>query len=110
MPIDPSKIKLRQHPNRFQALAAHNIADSDAEKYRVREGSISNASSSRGNKRREPISLTAQILQLLDRLEPDKGRQGKLFTEHLTGHRVLPSTEKELAHILEQRAKKEAER
>jgi hypothetical protein len=49
-------------------------------------------------------------LQLIDRLEPDKGRQGKLLTEHLAGHKVLPSTEEELAQILEQRAKKEAER
>ncbi len=30
--------------------------------------------------------------------------------EHLTGHRVLPSTEEELTQILEQRAKKEVER
>ena len=35
---------------------------------------------------------------------------GKLLAEHLTGHIVLPSTEGELARILEQRAKKEAER
>ena len=72
----------------------------------VREGSISDASSSRGSKRREPIPLTTQIMQLLDILEPEKGRQGKLLTEHLTGHRVLPSTEEELAQISEQRAKK----
>jgi len=49
-------------------------------------------------------------LQLLDRLEPDKGCQGKLLTEHITGHRVLPSTKEELAQIMEHRAKKEAER
>ena len=87
-----------------------NNANSDAENDWVREGSVSDASRSRGNWRREPIPLTTQILLLLDRLGPDKGRQGKFLTEHLTGHRVLPSTEEELAQILEQRAKKEAER
>ncbi len=46
----------------------------------------------------------------MDRLKSNKGRQGKLLTEHLTGHRVLPSTKEELAQILVQRAKKEAER
>jgi hypothetical protein len=75
----------------------------------VREGLVSHASGSRGSKRREPIPLTTQILLVLDRLEPDKERQGKLLTEHLTGHGILPSTEEELAQILEQRAKKEAE-
>ena len=92
MPNDPSKIKLRHHPNRFQPLEEHNSEESDAENDRVREGSVSYASSSRGSRRREPIPLISQILLLLDKLEPDKGRQGKLLTEHLTGHIVLPST------------------
>ena len=91
MPIDdPSKIKLRHHPNRFQPLAEHNNANSDAKNGRVRERSLSDASSSRGSKRKDPIPLTAQILLLLDKLELDKGRQGKLLTEHLMGHKVLP--------------------
>ena len=46
----------------------------------------------------------------MERLEPDKGRQAKLLTEHLTRHRALPSTDEELARILEQRAKEEAAR
>jgi hypothetical protein len=29
VPIDPIMIKLRHHPNRFQALADHSSADSD---------------------------------------------------------------------------------
>ena len=83
VPIDLGRIKLRQHPNRFQPLAEHNNEDMDEEEDKVWEGSVSDASSSRGNKRREPIPLSAQILLLLDRLEPDKGRQGLLLTEHL---------------------------
>ena len=46
----------------------------------------------------------------MDRLEPDKGRQAKLLTEHLTRQRVLPSIEEELLHQLEQKAKREVER
>ena len=46
----------------------------------------------------------------MDRLEPDKGRQAKLLTEHLRGQRVLPSIENELLQQLEQIAKKEFER
>jgi hypothetical protein len=83
VPIDPSRIKLRQHPNRFEPLAEHNTGNSDAEIDKVREGSISDASRSKGSKRREPIPLTTHILQLLDKLEHEKGSQGKLLTEHL---------------------------
>ena len=36
------------------------------------------------------------ILLLLDRLEPDKGKQTRLLTEHLTGQRALPYTEQGL--------------
>jgi hypothetical protein len=42
------------------------------------------ASSSRGSRGREPIPLTPEILLLLDRLDPDKGKQARLLTEHLT--------------------------
>ena len=47
--------------------------------------------------RREPIPLISHILLLPDRVEPDKERKGKLLAEHLTGHRVLPYTEVDLA-------------
>ena len=49
-------------------------------------------------------------MQLLDRLEPDKGKQARLLTEHLTGQRTLPSTEHELQKLLERKAKKEIKR
>jgi alpha-D-ribose 1-methylphosphonate 5-triphosphate diphosphatase PhnM len=47
---------------------------------------------------------------LLDRLEPDKGRQVKFLTDHSTRQRVLPSLEEELLHQLELKAKREVER
>ncbi len=66
-------------------MAEPNIASSDMDRDKVREGPVSDASSSKGNKKREPIPLTPKIQLLLDRLEPVKGRQAKFRTEHLTG-------------------------
>ena len=62
---------------------------------------MSDASSSKGSRKREPIPLIPEILLLLDILEHDKGRQAKLFTEQLRGQRVIPSTEKDLLQQLE---------
>jgi hypothetical protein len=76
----------------------------------LREGSASASSSARGSRGREPIPLTPEILHLLDRLEPDKGKQARLLTEHLTGQRSLPSTETELQTHLERRAARELRR
>jgi hypothetical protein len=59
---------------------------------------------------REPIPLTPEILHLLDRLEPDKGKQSRLLTEHLTRQRSIPSTESELQTHLERRAARELKR
>jgi electron transfer flavoprotein alpha subunit len=59
---------------------------------------------------RDPISLTPEILAMLDRHEPDKAKQTKLLTSHLLGKRVLPSTEEKLQLHLERKAKREAER
>ena len=59
---------------------------------------------------RDPISLTPEILAMLERHEPDKAKQVKLLTEHLSGQRVLTSTEEELQLHLERKAKREAER
>ena len=68
-------------------------------------GSISGAntstSGSRGIRGKDPILLTPEILHLLDRLEPDKGKQAKRLTCHLTHQRHLPSTEHELHQQLE---------
>ena len=60
-----------------------------------------------GSRGRDPIPLTPEILHLLDRLEPDKGKQARLLTEHLTGQRLLPSTEQELQQHLEKQAQRE---
>jgi len=56
---------------------------------------------------RDPIPLPPEILHLLDRLEPDKGKQARLLTDHLTGQQQLPSTEQELHQHLEKQAQKE---
>ena len=47
---------------------------------------------------------------MLDRHEPDKGKQAQLLTEHLAGQRVLPFTEEELQQHLEWKAKRESDR
>ena len=39
---------------------------------------------------RDPISLTPEILAMLDKHEPDKTKQAKLLTKHLSRQRVLP--------------------
>ena len=64
-------------------------------------------SGSRGSRGREPIPLTPEILHFLDRLEPDKGKQARMLTKHLTGQRQLPATEQELRLQLEKRALKD---
>ena len=43
----------------------------------------------------------------MDRLEPDKGKQARLLTDHMTGEWQLPSTEQELHQHLENQAQKE---
>ena len=62
----------------------------------LREGSTSAASSSSGRRSRDLVPLTPEIMFLLDRLEPNRGKQARLLTEHLTGQRILPCTEQEL--------------
>ena len=59
-------------------------------------GSSRTHSSAKNSRGKEPIPLTPEILHLLDRLEPDEGKQARLLTEHLTGQMTLPSTEAEL--------------
>ena len=68
------------------------------------------ASNSRGNRGRDPIPLTPEILLLLDQLEPDKGKQARLLTEHLTGHMTLPCTQQKLQIQLERKAGREIKR
>jgi len=76
----------------------------------IRGGSASAASSSRGSRGRDLIPLTPEIPLLLDRLEPDKGKQARLLAEPLTRQRTLPNTEQELHKLLERKAEKEIER
>jgi hypothetical protein len=78
----------------------------------LRDDLSSNASSSRGrsSRGREPVTLTPDILQLLDRYEPDKARHAQLLMEHMTGHRTLPRTEEELTQMLERKANRELKR
>ena len=59
---------------------------------------------------RDPISLTPEILAMLDRHEPNKSKSAKLLTKHLAGQRVLSSTGEELQQHLERKAKREADR
>jgi hypothetical protein len=46
----------------------------------------------------------------LNRLEPDKGKQARLLTEHLTGQRTLPATEEDLQNQLNRKATKKIKR
>jgi hypothetical protein len=62
----------------------------------LRGGSASVASSSRESIGRKPIPITPEILLLMDRIKPDKGKQARLITEHLTSQRTLPCTKEEL--------------
>ncbi len=86
--------------NRFEPIAVQVNGSNERDNDRLSFGSLSGASethsSTKNNRGREPIPLTPEILHLLDRLEPDKGKQDRLLTEHLTGQRTLPSTKAEL--------------
>jgi hypothetical protein len=59
---------------------------------------------------RDPVTLTPEILSMLDRHEPDKSKQAKLLTDHLACHMTLPSSEEELMQHLERKAKRDADR
>ena len=76
----------------------------------LRGGLESAATSSRGSRGRDSIPLTPETLLLLDRLEPDKGKQARLLTEHLIDQRTLPCTEQELHTQLERKADREIKR
>jgi len=90
----------------FHPLREKNSQESVRDGDRIRGGSISDASSLRGGRMRDPVILTPEIMSMLDKHEPDKTKQAKLLTEHLSGHRILPSTEEELQHHLERKAKR----
>jgi hypothetical protein len=71
---------------------------------------ISDASSSRVSRLRDPILPTPEILAMIERHEPDKGKEAKLLTEHLAGQRVMSSTKEELQQHMGRKAKREAKR
>ena len=48
-------------------------------------GANTTTSGSMGSRGRDPIPLAPKILHLLDRLEPDKGKQARMLTDHPTG-------------------------
>ena len=113
-PVAPVTWADTQHRNRFDPLAEQGSGTNERDSERLNFGSLFGASgthSSAGNNTgRDPIPLTPEILHLLDRLEPDKGKQAKLLAEHMIGQRTLPSTEAELHTHLERRAAKEHKR
>jgi hypothetical protein len=95
--------------NKYSPLAHLNDIEELGEEG-LHEGSASDAGSSRSSRPRDFVPITAEILHLLDRLEPDKVKQATLMTEHIAGHRVLPTTEQELQDIFEKRARRAIER
>ena len=107
--MNPNLIKQCKHPNRFQPLEEDGSQGS-IHNDKVKECLISDASSSRGSRLRDHISLTPKILAVLDRHNPDKGKHVQLLAKHLAGHRVLPSTEEELQQHLERKVKREEDR
>jgi hypothetical protein len=100
--------------NRFEPLAEQGNGSNERDSEQLSFGSLSGASgthsSSRNNRGRDPVPLTPEILHLLDRLEPDKGKQAMLLTEHLPWQRTLPSTEAKLQTHLERWAARELKR
>jgi hypothetical protein len=95
--------------NRFSPLL--NLRDiEEQESEGLYAGSTSEAGSSRSSRPRDFIPITAEILLLLDRLEPDKIKQAKYLSEHIAGHRALPTTEEELQAILDKRTRRAIER
>ena len=103
-----------EHPNSFAPLRQQGANSGDQGSLNLSSGILkggsTSASSSRGSRGREPVPLTPEILLLLDRLEPDNGKQAQLLTEHLTGQRTLPSTEQKSQKLLERKAEKEIKR
>jgi hypothetical protein len=85
----PDNLNSFEHQNKFAHLRQHGSESGDRGSETLSSGilrgvSVSVASSSRGSRGREPTPLTPEIPLLLDRLEPDKGKQAQLLTEHLT--------------------------
>jgi hypothetical protein len=72
----------------YDILAQQGSGATDIDSDILSFGSISGANTSTSGSRcirgRDPIPLTTEILHLLDRLEPDKGKEARLLKDHLT--------------------------
>ena len=109
------KINTIDHQNMFAPLRQQGSESGEQISHAfssgiLRGGSASAASSSRGRRDRDPIPLTPEILLLMNHLEPDKGKQARLLTELLIGHRTLPCIEQELQILLDRKAIREIKR
>ena len=100
-PVAPVTGADTHYKNRFEPLAEQGRGPNERDNERT--GASRTHFSAKNNRGRDSIPLTPKILNLLDRLEPDKGKQARLLTEHLTGQRTLPSTEAELQTHMERR-------
>jgi hypothetical protein len=77
----------------FHPLREEHNQESRRGNDEIREGSVSDASSSRGGKMRDHVTLISKILAMIDRHEPDKVKKTKFITEHLAKQRIMPSIE-----------------
>jgi hypothetical protein len=104
------EITVTEHKNTYAPLAPLGNGTKDRESESPSFSSVSGASvgsRSRGSMGRDPIPLTPEILHLIDRLEPDKGKHDRMLTNHLTRPRLLLATEHKLHAQLEKRAQKD---
>ena len=62
----------------------------------LKEGTSSATLGSNSMRGRDLVTIIPKILNFLDRMEPDKGRQARYLIEQLIGHHTLPSNEEEL--------------
>ena len=86
-----------------RASSGTNERDSERLSFGSLFGALGTHSSARNSRVRELIPLTPEILHLLDRLEPDKGKQARLLTD-------LTLEEAELQTHLERRAARDIKR
>jgi hypothetical protein len=56
------------------------------------------------------VTLTPEILNMLDKHEPKKTKHAQLLTGHLARQRILPFTKEELQQHLERKAKRELDK
>ena len=71
--MDHTNFKHKNKTNRFLPLAEeHNDEGRGTDK--VREGSTSDASNSRGSRMRDPMTLTPEMLAMMDKHELDKAK------------------------------------